>query len=608
MNPLALRLTRRKLITASAAALVASACSRQDDAAPPPPAELSYEKSIDDTFKGMTETWLAESARLSPINATRIGNHQYDGEIDDLSETGRQLVINSARTLLEPLKELDHSKLSRANQVDAQLLQNELERTLWTAQTLQDWAWDPMLYINLAGSAIYSLMARDYAPIEKRLEAVTTRLEALPDLFEQMRKNLVPARVPLIHAQTASKQNKGVVSILDEMVMPHVAKLPDAERIRLNAAAEAIRQAVEELQGWIDNTLVPNAKGDFRIGKDLYDAKLGFALNSPMSRDDIQQRARAELTQVRSQMYEIARSVLKDKAGHPPLPDAPDHDQQQAAIEAALQLAYDDRPQRGDVVDTAKADLAQATDFVRSKDLVTVPDQPVDVILMPEYERGVAVAYCDAPGPLDKGQKTFFAVSPIPDDWTDEQTTSFLREYNHRSIQVLTIHEAMPGHYLQLAHANQYPSVLRSVLSSGPFVEGWAVYCERLMADQGYLDHDPLFKLVQLKWYLRTIANAILDPAIHVDGMSQDDAMKLMTVETFQQEREAAGKGVRAQLTSAQLPTYFVGVQEHLDMRAEAEKRWGKDFALKKYHDTALSFGSPPVRFVRELMFDEAIQ
>lgn len=607
MNPLALRLTRRKLITASAAALVASACSRQDDAALPPPAELSYEKSVDDTFKGMTETWLAESARLSPINATRIGNHQYDGEIDDLSETGRQLVINSARTLLEQLKELDHGKLSRANQVDARLLQNELERTLWTAQTLQDWAWDPLLYINLAGGAIYSLMSRDYAPIEKRLESVTTRLEALPDLFEQMRKNLVPARVPAIHAQTASKQNKGVVQILDEMVTPHVAKLPDAERIRLNAAIEAIRQAVEEQQGWLDNTLAPNAKGDFRLGQERYDTKLGFALNSPLGREEIQKRARAELSLVRSQMYEIAREVLKDRPAHPPLPDAPTHEQQQAVIEAALEITYDDRPGRDEVVATAKADLAQATQFVRDKDLITLPDEPVEVILMPEYERGVAVAYCDPPGPLDKGQKTFFAVSPIPDDWTDAQTTSFLREYNRRSIQDLTIHEAMPGHYVQLAHSNQYPSILRSVLYSGSFVEGWAVYSERLMADQGYLDHDPLFKLTQLKWYLRTIANAILDPAIHVDGMSQDEAMQLMTVETFQQEREAAGKWVRAQLTAAQLPTYFVGVQEHLDLRAEAEKRAGKDFVLKKYHDTALSFGSPPVRFVRELMFDEAI-
>ena len=199
-------------------------------------------------------------------------------------------------------------------------------------------------------------------------------------------------------------------------------------------------------------------------------------------------------------------------------------------------------------------------------------------------------------------------MSPIPDDWTQKQVDSFLREYNTRSINELTIHEAMPGHYVQLWHSNKYPSVLRAVLSSGAFVEGWAVYAEKVMADSGYLDDDPLYHLVHLKWDLRTIANAILDQAIHVDGMSEADAMKLMTEKTFQEEREAAGKWTRARLTSAQLPTYFVGWQEHLDLRNEVEKRDGDKFDVKAYHDKVLSFGSPPVRYVREMMLDEPIQ
>jgi uncharacterized protein (DUF885 family) len=226
---------------------------------------------------------------------------------------------------------------------------------------------------------------------------------------------------------------------------------------------------------------------------------------------------------------------------------------------------------------------------------------------MPVFQRGVALAYCDSPGPLDNALDTFYAVSPIPDDWTAKQVDSYLREYNTRSIAELTVHEAMPGHYLQLWHSNKYPSVLRAVLSSGAFVEGWAVYGEKLMVDQGFLDNDPLYRLVHLKWDLRVIANAILDQAMHVDGMTREEAMQLMTVQTFQEEREAAGKWVRAELTSAQLPTYFVGWQEHLDLRREAEKRDGDKFDLKRYHDTVLSFGSPPVRYVRELMFDEAI-
>lgn len=227
---------------------------------------------------------------------------------------------------------------------------------------------------------------------------------------------------------------------------------------------------------------------------------------------------------------------------------------------------------------------------------------------MPEFARGVALAYCDSPGPLDKGMATFYAVSPIPADWNRQQVDSFLREYNTRSIAELTVHEAMPGHYLQLWHSNKYPSVLRAVLGSGTFIEGWAVYAEQLMVEQGFLDRDPLFELVHLKWNLRVVANALLDQGVHVDGMTREQAMQLMTVQTFQQEREAAAKWVRAQLTSAQLPTYFVGWQEHLDLRREAQQRWGEDFTPARYNNTVLAFGSPPVRYVRELMFDLPIR
>ena len=189
------------------------------------------------------------------------------------------------------------------------------------------------------------------------------------------------------------------------------------------------------------------------------------------------------------------------------------------------------RPPRAGVVDLARETLRETTDFVRRKNFITVPDEPLEIIVMPEFQRGVAIAYCDSPGPLDKGQRTFYAVSPIPEDWTDAQVESFLREYNTRSIANLTVHEAMPGHYLQIAHSNRYPSVLRAMLGSGPFIEGWAVYTERVMHEQGFRADDPLMRLVQLKWYLRTVTNAIMDSAIHVDGMTREEAMKLM-VET----------------------------------------------------------------------------
>lgn len=414
--------------------------------------------------------------------------------------------------------------------------------------------------------------------------------------------------MPKIHAETAARQNKGVLSIVDEQITPHLDVLDEATRARLQAAIAHLREAVEDNQRWLEQQLVPNARGDFRIGAALYDQKLAFSLNSSLSRQDIRQRAEQVLGDTRAQMYAIARQVLAGKRKAPPLPAQPTPQQQQAAIEAALELAYAQRPARDQVIATAKAELARATDFVRAHDLVEVPDAPLQVIEMPEFARGVALAYCDSPGPLDKGMATFYAVSPIPADWNRQQVDSFLREYNTRSIAELTVHEAMPGHYLQLWHSNKYPSVLRAVLGSGTFIEGWAVYAEQLMVEQGFLDRDPLFELVHLKWNLRVVANALLDQGVHVDGMTREQAMQLMTVQTFQQEREAAAKWVRAQLTSAQLPTYFVGWQEHLDLRREAQQRWGEDFTPARYNNTVLAFGSPPVRYVRELMFDLPIR
>lgn len=600
--------------TLLAAALLASmtACQKSETPTAAPAADTAAtaadtakaDAAFADLSKRALEGWL----QLSPVSATQIGEHKYDGELDDLSAAGRQKGLAFSKKILAELDATDTAALSRENQVDAAILRNQLQYDIWTAETLQSWAWDPQVYNNVAGGAIYGLMAREFAPLPDRLKSATARMQKIPALLAQARENLDPARVPKVHAETVAKQNAGILSIVDTFITPNLKDLPEADRAQAEAAIDGLKKAVAEHQAWLDKTLVPNAKGDFRIGQALYDQKLQFALLSSLSRADIKQRAEGELKRVREEMYGIARTVLKDKPGAPALPETPTADEQQKAIEAALELAYAERPARNKVVPDAEAALAQATEFVRKHDLVTLPDAPVEIIEMPEFQRGVAVAYCDSPGPLDKNLKTFYAVSPIPEEWSQEQVDSFLREYNSRMIHLLSIHEGTPGHYLEGWHSAKFPSTLRAVLRSGMFAEGWAVYTEKMMADAGYLDNDPLFRLVQMKFYLRTIANAILDQGVQVDGWTREQAMDLMVRQTFQQEREAAGKWTRAQLTSAQLPTYFVGVQEHFDMRKAAEAKLGAQFNLKAYHDQVLSYGAPPVRFVRQLMLDEPIR
>lgn len=586
------------MINRGALVLVAAACLA---CAPEGP-------SSDERFEALAARYVAESMELGPVGATFAGDHRFDGALDEVSAEARARAADFAETLLAQLESIPRAELSRPNQVDAALLRNRLEGELWRQRELEEWAWNPTWYTGLAGGAVYSLMARDFAPVAERLVHVADRLEQFPRLFEQIRATLDARRVPPIHAETAVAQNRGVLSTLTNLVEPELDALAEGseERTRLEAAMDLARGAVESHQTWLETELLPNAAGDFRIGAERFDRKLAFTLHTPITRQEIRERAEAKIVEIHDRMYEIALQILADDAANgtgrrkgPPLAES-----KLDVIREALEVVYRERPKRGEIVPTAREFLEQATTFVRSAGIVTVPDDPVEIIVMPEFRRGVSLAYCDSPGPLDVGQKTFYAVSPLPKDWTPEQERSFLREYNDMGIQVLTMHEAMPGHFLQIAHSNRYPSTLRALLSSGMFIEGWAEYSEEMMVQEGYLGGDPKLHLAVLKLYLRSITNSIIDQGIHVDGMSREEAMEYMVGKAFQEEREAAGKWVRGQLTSAQLSTYFVGYLEHLDLRSEAERRAGAAFDLMAHHDRVLSFGSPPVQFVRALMFD----
>jgi len=560
---------------------------------------------MDSQFEELATRYIEEFTALSPVRATELGDHRYDSKLDEISPSARDQQARFCRSWLEQLSGIDRVKLSRQLQIDHELLEHDLSKQLWELTVLREWEWNPLVYTSLAGGAIYSLTARDFAPLEQRLADVAARLDGFADFYRQVRETLIPGRVPPIHAETAVKQNRGVLSILKNMVEPHLAELPPEQQTRLRQAIASARAAVDEQQQWLEQTLVPQAAGNFRIGPELYDQKLKSTLQSDLSRDQIRARGESELHRVRAEMYEIARQVYLKKYPLTDFPEKPSREFRQAIIRAALELAYAGIPARDAIVATAEESMQITTDFVRRKNLITIPDDPLEIIIMPEFQRGVSVAYCDSPGPLDVGQKTFYAVAPLPDDWNAAQCASFLREYNTLSIHNLTVHEAMPGHFLQLAFANRYPSRLRALLASGVFIEGWACYTEQMMSEAGFLDGDPLMRLITLKWYLRSIVNAILDQSVHVDGINREEAMRMMVEDAFQEEREAAGKWKRAQMTSVQLSTYFVGYQEHRDLRKAAETAHGKDFSLRQYHDAVISHGSPPVRYVRSLLLED---
>ncbi|HUP91558.1 MAG TPA: DUF885 domain-containing protein, partial [Solimonas sp.] len=246
--------------------------------------------------------------------------------------------------------------------------------------------------------------------------------------------------------------------------------------------------------------------------------------------------------------------------------------------------------------------IPQLEAWVRDHDLLTLdPDKPLRVRDTPVYKRGFAMASIDAPGPYNPGATTYFNVTPM-DAYTPEQAESFLREYNHWIMQVLTIHEAVPGHYVQLVYSNKSPSLIKRVFGSGPMVEGWAVYSERMMLESGWGANAPELWLMYAKWNLRVVCNTILDYSVHTLGMSREDALKLLAREAFQSDTEAQGKWRRVSLSSVQLTSYFSGYAEIYDFREALKREQGAAFRLKDFHEKFLGYGSAPVSVIRGLM------
>jgi len=554
----------------------------------------------DDAFQKTAHDYIEQYLRANPEDATELGDHRFDGQLTDYSPAARAKELATQKFFRDELNamETEGFHLTGANTIDFRILKENIDYKIFQAEELKEPEWNPLVYMQSLANSVYLLVARDFAPPEKRIPNLRQRMDEIPRVIAQAKANL--QHPPRVHTETAIEQTQGAISLVREGLAPLLDQSPRMKK-DLTPLQEKTAAALEDYKKWLQNDLLPRSDGDFRLGAEKYRKKLRFALASDLSMEEIMKRATADLQQTQTAIYETALPLYKKyfPSADPAAAGLADKHEVTAAVVDKL---AEQHPDDATVVDYAKKIVTEATDFAKQHDLVTVPDVPLDVIAMPEFKRGVAIAYCDAPGPLDKTGKTFFAVAPTPKDWSKERRESFFREYNNYMIRDLTVHEAMPGHFLQLARANEFraPTLVRAIFQSGAFVEGWAVYCEQVMAEQGY--GGPEVKMQQLKMRLRAICNAVLDQSIHAGNMNEKEAMDLMMKEGYQQEGEAVAKWKRARLTSAQLSTYFVGATEHLDLRAAEQRKLGKDFNLKKYNDQVVSYGSPPVKYVRELM------
>src|SRR5882762_3605912 len=572
-----------KIIIAAAAALSLSISN-------------TFATSQDDAFQKIAHDYVEQYLQSNPEQATELGDHRFDGNLTDYSPEARAKDLATQKEFRDKLNAIDGTQLTGANNIDFRILKENIDYEIFRTEELKEPEWNPLVYMQSLANSLYLLVARDFAPAEKRIPSLRQRMEKIPGVIAQAKANL--QHPPRIHTETAIEQTQGAINLVRSELAPLLDQAPQTKK-DLAPLQDKTATALEDYKKWLQNDLLKRSDGDFRLGEEKFRKKLRFALASDLSMEEIKKRAEADLAQTQSAIYETALPLYKKYFPKVDKKTLADKKQVTAAV---LKKLAEQHPDDNTIVGYAQKIVVEATDFVKSHNIVAVPTTPLDVIVMPEFKRGQAIAYCDSSGPLEKNGKTFFAVAPTPKDWTQPRKDSFFREYNNYMIRDLTVHEAMPGHYLQLSHSNEFkaPTLVRAIFESGPFVEGWAVYTEQVMAEQGY--GGPEVKMQQLKMRLRAIANAILDQSVHAGNMTEQQAMDLMTKETFQEQGEATLKWKRARLTSAQLSTYFVGVSEHLDLRATAQQKLGKDFDLKKYNDQVISYGSPPVKYVRELM------
>jgi uncharacterized protein (DUF885 family) len=552
----------------------------------------------DRAFDAVAARFLESYLTLFPETATERGDHRFDARWSDLSEAGEAAQRKVIAETKAALAALPPEKLGPEARIDREILDNQLGAWAFGLDELRRAENDPVLYTSLLSDGVDPLVTREFAPIEERMKSLTGRLETIGDVVRAAKARL--KHPPKVFTETAIEQNKGLVQLLKAGLADTIAKVP-AQKAALDAARVKATATLEELQTFLEKELLPRSDGDFRLGSARFEKKLRFTLADPTAKaDDVAKAARALLDESRDGMYATARelwpTVMKK-----PMPKGEAPADRALLVRAVLARLAEDHPTNKTIVDDATKLLADVTRFVRAEDVVAVPDEPCRVIEMPEYRRGVTIAYCDSSGPLEKKKESFYAISPTPKDWPKERAASFYREYNASMLANLTVHEAMPGHYLQAMHANHFQSPIRAVFDDGSFVEGWAVYAEWLMAQHGY--GGAKVRMMRQKMAARVASNAILDFGIHAGNMSEEEAIRLMMNDAYQEEGEAVAKWKRARLTSTQLSTYAYGYLEMRRFRAEAEK--AKDFKERAYHDALLAHGSPPLHALHPVLFPD---
>jgi len=549
--------------------------------------------SVTEHFHALAESVIDDSLASDPVAATWVGDHRFDHELPDFTQPSVAARLQTIDDQITALDAVDDVELMQSDLVDLEILRAALLREQFEGAEVKPHTWNPMIWNP--GTALHLLLTRDFAPFAERADSLRARMSVIPDFLASARTTLTG--MPAIHVETAIAQLQGTASLISELI-PQEFQARDVLRGSDEELVTGAVQSVRDQISWLQSEL-PSAQRSPRLGSHLYGGVLWHSLDAHMGAESLLRQAEDHLDSVTARMRECAAEYTGGSV----------HDT--GVVRAALaDIAARYPVTNATVLPEVENALHRTSAFVREHDLVTIPELDVRIIEMPEIHRGVAVAYCDAPGPLETADvPTYVAVSPTPAQWSREQIASFYREYNGVLLHELTVHEAMPGHVVQLAHARRLrtPTRVRRFGHSGVFVEGWAVYTEEVMLNAGYLpnDEDPrarmAFELSQLKMQARMAINAILDVRVHTMEMTEQEGLDLMHWRGFQEEGEAAGKWRRALLTAGQLPTYFVGYHQVRSIAHDLQVLH-PDWSSRQIHDVMLSHGSPAPRHLRELL------
>jgi len=540
----------------------------------------------DGAFDALVEQFLEALWQIDPDAAVSAGRFEFAPQITLPGRAPRERMRSFLTGWRKTFEQQPEAPLSTPQRMDRRMLIDKLDSDLWQLDVLREWAWNPSVH-NPAGT-LDLLLNTDYAPLPERVKALRPRIAALPAYYRAARGSL--SGVTKEHTELAVQQAPGVLGVLDDIAR-RAAETGQAASLKapLAQARAAVQAYVAHL-----NKLLPTARRPFRIGAEIYEAKFAHDIQSARTAKETYELALQRREEVLASMWQQATALWPGVMGGEAMPE-----DRFARIGRVIDKLSAKHVARERFVEEIRAQIPQLEAWVRDHDLVSQDRaKPLIVRETPEYERGVAGASIEAPGAYRPQGNTYYNVTPL-DDLTPEQAESSLREYNHWILQILNIHEAIPGHYTQLVHANRVPGKVKALFGNGAMVEGWAVYGERMMIESGYGTQNgegPEMLLMWGKWHLRSVTNTILDYGVHVLGMERAAALDLLTRQAFQTGREAAEKWRRVQLTSVQLTSYFSGYSEIFALREALKARPG--FVLKDFHEKFLGYGNAPVRLI----------